>query len=260
MHDNSKSGGALRHSVADLWRKTVGSNTLAVKLVKYCIFALALIVHTELCQKDDSLNLTEQRENGESVMKYITSLMLVGVATLAAACNKTEAQRSEEQAMERAHERQDEALERKQDRQEANLKESQRAEGKALQEAQEAEDKQVEQRHEALQPAAIAAKEQAPGAGGITAQAVAELSAARCAREARCGNVGADKDYSSQAQCETKMTANMKDELNAYECPNGIVMKEFSECLQAIRNETCGSPLDTIGRVMACRESDICAD
>lgn len=67
MHDNSKSGGALRHSVADLRRKTVGSNTLAVKLVKYCIFALALIVHTELCQKDDSLiSLNNKRTENQS--------------------------------------------------------------------------------------------------------------------------------------------------------------------------------------------------
>lgn len=193
-------------------------------------------------------------------MKYITSLTLVGIATLGAACNKTEAQRSEERAMDRAHERQDEALERKQDREEANLREKQREEGKALQQAQEAEENRVEQRHEALQPAAIANKQHDPAVGGITAQAVAELSGARCAREARCGNVGADKDYTSQAQCETKMTASMKDELNAYECPNGIVSKQFTECLTAIRNEECGSPLNTLERVMACRESAICAD
>lgn len=192
-------------------------------------------------------------------MKYITCLQLVGVAALTLCCNKTESQRSEEQAMERAHERQDEALDRKQERQEENLQQNQKVEEKALDHAQNAEEKNLEQRHEALQPAAIASVTPTP-ASGITATAVAELSAARCAREARCGNIGSDKDYSSLAQCEGKMTADMQGELNGYECPNGIVAKEFSECVQAIRKESCGSPLDTIERVVACRESDICAD
>lgn len=192
-------------------------------------------------------------------MKYITCLQLAGVAALTICCNKTEAQRSEEQAMERAHERQDEALERQQERQAENLQHEQKAEEKALEQAQNMDEKNLERRHEALQPAAVASVTPTP-VSGITAAAVAELSSARCAREERCGNIGRDKDYASQAECESKMSASMKDELNGYECPNGIVQKEFSECLQAIGKEACGSPLDTIGRVMACRESDICAD
>ncbi len=203
-------------------------------------------------------------------MKYTTCLQLVGVAALTICCNKTEAERAEERAMDRAHERQEEALDQKQARQEENLEQvqkaeekaleqNQKAEEKALDQAQNAEEKNLEQRHEALQPAAIAKAAPTP-ATGITEAAVAELSVARCTREARCGNIGGDKDYATVAQCETKITQNMKDELNGYECPNGIVAKEFKECLQAIRKEACGSPLDTIERVVACRESDICAD
>lgn len=192
-------------------------------------------------------------------MKYITCLQLVGVAALTICCNKTEAQRSEEQAMERAHERQDEALDRKQARQEDNLDRNQRLEEKALDQAQKVEERKLDQRQEALQPAAAASVSPTRG-GGITATAVAELAAARCAREARCGNIGSEKDYASQTQCESKLTADMKDELNSYECPSGIVAKEFAECLTAIRKEECSSPLDTIARVVACRESDICAD
>ena len=192
-------------------------------------------------------------------MKTLTCLTIAGISALTLCCNKTEAERAEERALDNAHEREEEALERKQDKQELSLEERQKAEAKALERTQEVEQKNLEQRQEALQPAAVASF--APSAAtGLTAEAVAQLSAARCAREARCGNIGADKSYSNQTQCETKLRADMKEELNGYECPKGIVLKEFTECLQAIRAEECASPLDTLARVVACSESDICAD
>jgi cytoskeletal protein RodZ len=192
-------------------------------------------------------------------MKTFTYLTIAGLSALTFCCNKTQAERSEEKALDEAHERQEEALERKQERQEMSLEERQKAEAKALERAHEVEEKKLEQNQQALQPAAVASL--APSAAtGLTAEAVAQLSAARCAREARCGNIGADKSYSNQTQCESKLSADMKEELNGYECPKGIVLKEFSECLQAIRTEECGSPLDTLARVVACSESDICAD
>jgi hypothetical protein len=36
------------------------------------------------------------------------------------------------------------------------------------------------------------------------------------------------------------------------------VEKELDECLEEIRNEDCGNPFDTLGRLAACRENDIC--
>lgn len=38
----------------------------------------------------------------------------------------------------------------------------------------------------------------------------------------------------------------------------GIVLKEFDECLEEVRNEDCDAPFNTLGRIAACRESDIC--
>lgn len=93
---------------------------------------------------------------------------------------------------------------------------------------------------------------------GLQGQAAQQIAEARCARESRCGNVGIDKDYSSAEQCETKISEEWRDELNAYECPGGVVMKELQECLEEIKTEDCASPFDTLGRVAACRESDIC--
>jgi hypothetical protein len=88
--------------------------------------------------------------------------------------------------------------------------------------------------------------------------AISAMGTARCERERRCGNVGPDKDYDSVGACENKLMASSRDELNASECPGGIVKKELDECLNEIRNEDCGNPLDTLGRLVACRSSDLC--
>jgi len=93
---------------------------------------------------------------------------------------------------------------------------------------------------------------------GTQGQAASQIAQARCARETRCGNVGPGKDHATQAECLSKTNTEWREDLNARDCPGGIVMKELSECLEEIRNDDCGNPLDTIGRVLACRESDLC--
>lgn len=94
-----------------------------------------------------------------------------------------------------------------------------------------------------------------PGTQGQTAEQIAQ---ARCAREVRCGKVGAGKDYASQEACVTKIRADWRDDLNARECPGGVVQKELAECLEEIRNDDCGNPFDSLSRIAACRESDLC--
>jgi hypothetical protein len=88
--------------------------------------------------------------------------------------------------------------------------------------------------------------------------AVNRIVAARCAREQSCNNVGADKRFSSHDVCVQKVRADMKDDLNAKDCPKGIDQKELNECLEAIQKESCNNPIDTIGRLTACRTSDMC--
>jgi hypothetical protein len=88
--------------------------------------------------------------------------------------------------------------------------------------------------------------------------AVEIITSARCAREARCENVGAGKDYESADVCKASIRDDWSDELNAFECPGGIVEKELDECVEEITNEDCNSPFDTLGRITACRSSDIC--
>lgn len=93
---------------------------------------------------------------------------------------------------------------------------------------------------------------------GMHATAVKQITTARCDREQKCGNVGAGKDYATSEACVVEVSDEWRDELNAYECPGGVVTKELSECLAEIRNEDCDAPFDTLGRIIACRESDIC--
>ncbi|MGK4005216.1 DUF6184 family natural product biosynthesis lipoprotein [Sorangium sp. So ce1036] len=91
-----------------------------------------------------------------------------------------------------------------------------------------------------------------------TISAVDSIVQARCDREARCNNIGADRAYASKEACDSRVRAEWRDELNFAECPGGIDPKELNECLQEIRNDDCGNPFDTLGRIVACRSSDLC--
>jgi hypothetical protein len=87
---------------------------------------------------------------------------------------------------------------------------------------------------------------------------VQTLAQVRCEREERCNNVGPDGKYVSRESCVSKLAAEKYDDLNLSQCPGGLDQKELGECLAEIRNEDCNSPLDTLGRLAACRSSDLC--
>lgn len=91
-----------------------------------------------------------------------------------------------------------------------------------------------------------------------TASAVDSIVQARCDREARCNNIGPDRTFASNEACSSRVRAEWRDELNLAECPGGIDSKELNECLQEIRNDDCNNPFDTLGRIVACRSSDLC--
>ena len=88
--------------------------------------------------------------------------------------------------------------------------------------------------------------------------AIDSIAAARCDREARCNNVGANKDFDSHDQCVAKVKSDKREDLNAKDCPGGIDQKELSECLEETRNSDCNNPFDELGRMTACRTSDLC--
>jgi hypothetical protein len=104
------------------------------------------------------------------------------------------------------------------------------------------------------------AAEPAGAMKGKHSAAIDAIAKAKCSREQRCGNVGAGKRYTSNTDCVADVREDWREDLNAYECRGGIVQKELSECVSEIENEDCANPFDTLGRVVACRASDICED
>jgi hypothetical protein len=96
-------------------------------------------------------------------------------------------------------------------------------------------------------------------AGSVSNQnAVDRIVSARCAREQTCNNVGVDKRYANPPACSAKLKSDMREDLNAKDCPYGVDQKELNECLESIRKEDCNNPLDAISRIGACRTGDMC--
>jgi hypothetical protein len=87
---------------------------------------------------------------------------------------------------------------------------------------------------------------------------VAELAAARCDRAQACGNLGAGGNYASREECESQMLGSVGSELGEYHCAAGIAREPLEHCVFAIRNEDCGSPLDTLDRLALCRMGALC--
>jgi hypothetical protein len=91
------------------------------------------------------------------------------------------------------------------------------------------------------------------------ASAVTSLATERCEREARCNNIGAKEKYKTRADCIAELERDKRDDINSDVCRGGIRQKELRECLQSIRDESCGNPLDAITRLAACRTGNLCA-
>ena len=88
--------------------------------------------------------------------------------------------------------------------------------------------------------------------------AIDRIALSRCAREITCSNIGPDKHNTSDAVCVREVRKRTQEDLKTSECPAGIDGKELDECLDAIRNESCTNPIDTISRLAACRTSELC--
>lgn len=102
--------------------------------------------------------------------------------------------------------------------------------------------------------------DQTPTPANATRSAAESIALSRCQREQTCGNVGADKKYSSASDCLARVRNDWKDDLNARECPGGVNQAQLDECLSKIRGEECGSPFDTLSRVTECTAGQICVD
>jgi hypothetical protein len=88
--------------------------------------------------------------------------------------------------------------------------------------------------------------------------AVESITAARCDREQRCNNIGSGKKYESRPTCVTNVRSDWQGELTALECPNGIEQQRLDTCLDRLRTDGCANPVETLGRVAACRQAELC--
>ncbi len=91
-------------------------------------------------------------------------------------------------------------------------------------------------------------------------RSIAAIATERGDREQRCNRIGPDGRYESLDACFRKLNDAAYDSLGPGQCRSGFDQTALTECLQAIRNEDCNSPLDTLERVAACRSSALCAE
>jgi hypothetical protein len=93
---------------------------------------------------------------------------------------------------------------------------------------------------------------------GKNSGAIESITAARCDREQRCNNIGAGKKYESRSTCVTNVRSDWKGELSSLECPNGVDQAKLDTCLEHLRTDGCANPVETLGRVTACRQAELC--
>lgn len=89
-------------------------------------------------------------------------------------------------------------------------------------------------------------------------QAIKDITTARCDREFSCNNIGAGHSWDTYDACDREIHQNTRVSLREQSCPNGIDGNNLASCLQDIRNERCGNPLDTLSRLTACRSAKLC--
>jgi hypothetical protein len=94
----------------------------------------------------------------------------------------------------------------------------------------------------------------------VNRSAIRSIANARCEREQRCGNIGVDLKFATRDACLERVRAEWGDELNARECPGGVRDEELDECLEDVKGEDCGSPLDSLQRMLSCGTAEICSD
>jgi hypothetical protein len=210
----------------DAMRLTIHSGACAVVLACSVLSACSKTHEREVKSKTDEPTAAEQRRIDE---------------------RRAEERRAEER---RAEDRL--ATERKAERRaEDRRAEERRAEDRL------AEQRRAEDRRDDRKPRLASDVE--PKVRATPASALASLATERCDREARCKNIGDKEKYRTRAECMTEMQRDKRDDLNSDVCPGGIRQKELADCLQAIREENCNNPLDSLTRLNACRAGNLCA-
>jgi hypothetical protein len=199
-------------------------------------------------------------------LALISSACALGIATAAFGCSKTQDRNVQTRPyVSAAEQRRIDERRAEERRAEEQRAEDRRAEERRL-EAQRREIAAEERRLEEERRADEARRARPVVGGGprdgviraTPASAVANIAAARCDREVRCGHVGPKEKYKSRAACVADLQRDKRDDINSDVCTGGVREKELTDCLASIRDEDCGNPLDAITRLNACRTGNLC--
>lgn len=88
--------------------------------------------------------------------------------------------------------------------------------------------------------------------------AVAHLTARRCDHEVDCKNVGSGKRYDDRGGCERELSHDLESQLGQSACTHGVREDRLTECMAAIRAESCATVTATSSTNAPCRTSALC--
>lgn len=91
-----------------------------------------------------------------------------------------------------------------------------------------------------------------------TASASQALAEARCTRESRCNNVGADKRYSSFEDCVARVWTEWEGDFDGSRCQSGVDPAALEQCLTEIRVLECSSPFESLEQIQSCQANRVC--
>ena len=100
-------------------------------------------------------------------------------------------------------------------------------------------------------------------AGQIAAQPVSmsdvnSITNERCSLADRCANIGPGRSYATREVCEKQAQADEMNELTNQNCPYGVDQGKLHDCLQDLRTQHCGNPIDKLSSVHTCSHGNLC--
>ncbi len=95
-----------------------------------------------------------------------------------------------------------------------------------------------------------------PGMASSSHDQALQLAQARCRRESRCNQVGANSKYATQQECEQTLMADNHKTLDA--CANGMNQANMTECTAAIDSAGCDYAMDRLSDYRECRSESMC--
>jgi hypothetical protein len=88
--------------------------------------------------------------------------------------------------------------------------------------------------------------------------ASARITGARCDREVRCDQVGANKRFETRDICARDEGNKTQAELRPADCPNGVDEKKLQSCLDAISKQDCAKLVTSLQSVDECKTATLC--